>query len=162
MMDNDDGVQDHQLLMLEEEKDDIESQQIAQFQNRMNQRTQQINNVTSSITNIHEIFQNLNDLVKQQGQTLNKFEDNIGDSKENTKETVNELKQALQNESPTLSERVTQPAGSDLSTTCVLIWFFFALLMFLIDFHSEQNAQMEENNLLMNGQNLPKGNGGPL
>lgn len=92
MMDNDDGVQDQQLLMLEEEKDDIESQQIAQFQNRMNQRTQQINNVTSSITNIHEIFQNLNDLVKQQGQTLNKFEDNIGDSKENTKETVNELK----------------------------------------------------------------------
>lgn len=116
--------------------------------------------MTSSITNIHEIFQNLNDLVKQQGQTLNRFEDNIGDTKGNTKETVSELKQALQSESPTISERVTQPIGNDLSTTCVLIWFFFALLMFLIDFHSEQNAQIEENNILINGQSFPKG--GPL
>ena len=119
--------------MMEEEKDDLESQQIAQFQNRMNQRTNQINKVTSSISNIHEIFTNLNELVKQQGQTLNRFEDNICDTKENTKETVKELKTALENESPTLSERVTQPIGTDLSTTCVLIWFFFALLMFLID-----------------------------
>lgn len=116
----------------------------------MNQRTKQINNVTTSITNIHEIFQNLNELVQQQGQTLNKFENNIGDTKENTKETVSELKQALQNESPTITERVTQSSGSDLSTTCVLIWFFFALLMFLIDFHSEQNAQIEENNIMIN------------
>jgi len=67
------------------------------------------------------------------------------DTKDNTKETVTELKHALQSESPTISERVTQPIGSDLSTTCVLIWFFFALLMFLIDFHSEQQSQIEEN-----------------
>ena len=121
----------------------------------MQQRTQQINNVTNTIGNINEIFQNLNDLVKQQGQTLNRFEDNIADTKQNTTETVSELKQALHNESPTLSQRVTQPLGSDLSTTCVLIWFFFALLMFLIDFHSEQNAQMEENTLLINSQTHP-------
>lgn len=53
-----------QLQMIEEEKDDLESQQISQFQDRMNQRTKQITNVTQSITNIHEIFQNLNELVQ--------------------------------------------------------------------------------------------------
>lgn len=45
-----------QQLLQEEAKDDLESQQMAQFQNRMNQRTQQITTVTTSITNIHEIF----------------------------------------------------------------------------------------------------------
>ena len=57
------------------------------------------------------------------------------DAKANTGDTVCELKEALKSEKPTLGERLTQPVGSDLSTTCVLIWFFFALLMFLIDFH---------------------------
>lgn len=60
------------------------------------------------------------------------------DSKANTKDTVNELKETLKNESPNLTERVQQPYQNDLSTTCVLIWFLFALVMFLIDFHTEE------------------------
>ena len=63
IIENEDQVQQNLMMMEEAKGDDIESQQISQFQNRMNQRTKQINNVTTSITNIHEIFQNLNELV---------------------------------------------------------------------------------------------------
>jgi t-SNARE complex subunit (syntaxin) len=84
------------------------------------------------------MFQSLNDIVVQQGQTLNRLEDNICDAKGNTKDTVSELKEALKNESPSLGERLANPGRTnDLSTTCVLIWFIFALLMFLIDFRGE-------------------------
>jgi t-SNARE complex subunit (syntaxin) len=81
------------------------------------------------------MFTSLNDLVSQQGQTLNRFEDNISDSKMNTGDTVKELKETLKNEKPNLSERLSKPLGGDLSTTCVLIWFFVAVFMFLVDFH---------------------------
>ena len=44
-----------------------------------------------------------------------------------------ELTQAVKNESPNIAERITKP-GSDLSTTCVAIWFIFAFVMFMVDF----------------------------
>ena len=71
--------------------------------------------------------------------------DNIFDTKANTKETVSELKEALKSEGASLTERMQTPIrGNDLSTTCVLVWFIFALLMFLIDFRGEQQAQTDE------------------
>ena len=66
------------------------------------------------------------------------MEDNITDAKCNTGDTVNELKETLKTEAPNLSQRMQGPRSNDLSTTCVLIWFVFALVMFLIDFHSEE------------------------
>ena len=76
---------------------------------------------------------------------MNRLEDNIGETKGNTGDTVDELKAALKMEKPTLTERITTNplfggAGGitkDLSTTCVLIWFFFAIFMFIIDFKGE-------------------------
>ena len=59
------------------------------------------------------MFQNLNEIVMQQGQTLNKFEDNIQETNKNTQESVLELKQAVKNESPTLAERLISPTGSN-------------------------------------------------
>ena len=80
---------------------------------------------------------------------MNRLEDNICDSKGNTKDTVDELKEALKSESASLSERMANPVrGNDLSTTCVLVWFIFALLMFLIDFRGEQQAQTEEQSII--------------
>ena len=80
---------------------------------------------------------------------MNRLEDNICDSKSNTKDTVDELKEALKSESATLTERMANPGrGADLSTTCVLVWFIFALLMFLIDFRGEQQAQTEEQSII--------------
>ena len=84
------------------------------------------------------MFSSLRDIVHQQGQTLDRLEDNITDSKSNTKDTVSELKEALKSEAPTLTERIAQPSrGADLSTTCVIIWFVLAVVMFLIDFTGE-------------------------
>jgi hypothetical protein len=37
-------------------------------------------------------------MVQDQGETINLLENNIGDTKDNTKETVSELKTALANE----------------------------------------------------------------
>ena len=78
------------------------------------------------------------------------MEDNITDAKCNTGDTVNELKETLKTEAPNLTQRMNGPRNNDLSTTCVLIWFVFALVMFLIDFHSEEQAQIEER-VLMEG-----------
>ena len=83
------------------------------------------------------MFKNLNEIVSQQGQVLNRLEDNIVDTKDNTKDTVIELQETIKNEAPTIQERITAP-GSDLSTTCVMLWFFFALVMFCIDFGSSK------------------------
>jgi len=48
---------DDKLLLEEEEKQpDIENQQILNFQNRMNKRTEQIGTVTQSIGRIKDIF----------------------------------------------------------------------------------------------------------
>ena len=103
----------------------------------MDHRSDQIKNVTSGLANIQDMFKSLNEIVAQQGETLNRLEDNIVDTKANTGDTVSELKEAVKLEKPTISERVSQPIGSDLSTTCVLVWFFFAFVMFLIDFHGQ-------------------------
>lgn len=90
--------------------------------------------MTENISKIQDMFKSLNEIVSQQGQTLNRFEDNIIDTKHNTGETVIELTEALKNEGSTISERMTAPIGRDFSTTCVVIWFVFAFAMFLIDF----------------------------
>lgn len=140
-------------MMEEEKKISSDDPEVAQFQQRMDQRTEQIGNVTSSIGRIQSMFQSLNEIVNQQGQSLDRLENNIIDSKQNTKETVDELKEAVKNEKPNIQERVSQPIGSDLSTTCVLIWFFFALIMFLIDFKGQQDSQAEDQIIMDSAQN---------
>jgi len=55
------------------------------------------------------------------------------DAKKNTGDTVIELTTALKSEQPNLTERITQP-GSDMSTTCVMVWFIFAFAMFVMNF----------------------------
>lgn len=80
------------------------------------------------------MFSSLNEIVSQQGQTLNRLEDNLMDTKANTSETVIELTETVKNESSTISERVSQPIGQDMTTTCVTVWFIFAIAMFVIDF----------------------------
>ena len=125
-----------QLLIPEEEKE--VSAEMRQFADKMTSRTNQIGNVTQSIGKIQNMFKTLNEIVQQQGQTLDRLEDNITDAKCNTGDTVNELKETLKTEAPNLTQRINGPRNNDLSTTCVLIWFVFALVMFLIDFHSEE------------------------
>ena len=65
---------------------------------------------------------------------MNRLDNNICDTKANTADTVIELAETIKNEKPTISERITAPVGSDISTTCVVMWFVFAFAMFLIDF----------------------------
>lgn len=48
------------------------------------------------------MFQDLAEMVQDQGETINLLENNIGDTKDNTKETVSELKTSLANESPNI------------------------------------------------------------
>lgn len=104
--------------------------------------------MAQSIGKINEIFQNLNELVVQQGETLTRLEDNLLDTKGNTGDTVDQLKQAVKNEKPNLSERVSSPLGSDLSTTCLVVWFFFAFIMFLVDFQGQTKSRVEDQILM--------------
>ena len=79
-----------------------ESQALKAFQDRIEDRTNRIQNVTSSIGKVRELFKDLNEIVMQQGETLNAFSDNIIRTKENTGEAVTELTTAQKNESPTI------------------------------------------------------------
>lgn len=93
-----------QLIQLDDPKD---KEKNSAFQKQMLKRTEHIGNVTNSIGKIQQMFSSLNEIVSQQGQTLNRLEDNMLDTKGNTGETVIELTQTVKNESPTITERAT-------------------------------------------------------
>lgn len=75
------------------------------------------------------MYENLNEIVAEQGETLNKIEDNFTVSKGNTKRTVDELRKALKNEK-TIKERL---CGCDFGIMCLSLWFIIAIIFFSID-----------------------------
>jgi t-SNARE complex subunit (syntaxin) len=60
---------------------------------------------------------------------MNKIEDNIVVSKQNTKKTVQELAKALNSEK-SIRDRI---CGCDFGMMCLSIWFIVAVLFLLID-----------------------------
>ena len=56
------------------------------------------------------------------------------------------MEEAVKNEKPTLTERLVDnpllggkgSVTGDISTTCVLVWFFFAVVMLLVDFSGDE------------------------
>lgn len=75
------------------------------------------------------MYQTLNEIVVEQGETMNKIEDNIVVSKQNTKKTVQELAKALNSEK-SIRDRI---CGCDFGMMCLSIWFIVAVLFLLID-----------------------------
>jgi t-SNARE complex subunit (syntaxin) len=75
------------------------------------------------------MYQTLNQIVDQQGDTMNKIEENILVSKSNTKKTVQELAKAL-NAEKSIRERIF---GCDFGMMCLSIWFIVAVLFLMID-----------------------------
>ena len=75
------------------------------------------------------MYSNLNDLVDQQGKTLHRINDNVVDSKVNTKNTLKDMKKALKNEG-TLKDKL---AGGDISVMCLAIWASIVVLMIYFD-----------------------------
>ena len=51
----------------------------------MKNRTEKITKVSSSLLKIHKMYENLNLIVAEQGETLNRIEDNTAFTKHNTK-----------------------------------------------------------------------------
>lgn len=76
------------------------------------------------------MYATLNEIVQEQGETLNKIEDNCAQTKNNTKETVSELQKALSFHK-TLRDRIQQ---GDMSILCLAIWVLVALTFFSMDF----------------------------
>ncbi len=95
----------------------------------MERRGEQINRVQNSLLKIHKMYQTLNEIVVEQGETMNKIEDNIVVSKQNTKKTVQELAKALNSEK-SIRDRI---CGCDFGMMCLSIWFIVAVLFLLID-----------------------------
>lgn len=83
----------------------------------------------NSLVKIHKMYQTLNEIVVEQGETMNKIEDNIVVSKQNTKKTVQELAKALNSEK-SIRDRI---CGCDFGMMCLSIWFIVAVLFLLID-----------------------------
>lgn len=75
------------------------------------------------------MYETLNEIVQEQGETLNKIEDNFTVTRGNTKKTVEELHKTLANEK-TIRERI---CGCDFSIMCLTIWFIVAVVFFGID-----------------------------
>ncbi len=83
----------------------------------------------NSLVKIHKMYQTLNEIVVEQGETMNKIEDNIVVSKQNTKKTVQELAKALNSEK-SIRDRI---CGCDFGMMCLSIWFIVAVFFLLID-----------------------------
>ena len=75
------------------------------------------------------MYENLNEIVKQQGETLNRLEDNVSYTKHNTKKTVEELRETLNNEKSIRD----QLCGCDFGIMCLSIWFIIAVIFLGID-----------------------------
>lgn len=75
------------------------------------------------------MYETLNEIVQEQGETLNKIEDNVVCTKSNTAKTVSELKKALKNEG-TIRERL---CACDFGVMCLSVWFIIAVVFFMID-----------------------------
>ena len=95
----------------------------------MKQRTQKIVKVSTSLQKINKMQLTLNEIVAEQGETLNRIEDNFFQTKTNTKKTVDELKKTLKNEK-TVKEKIM---SCDTSVMCLSVWFIVACAFFLID-----------------------------
>ena len=92
-------------------------------------RDSKIARVARSLGHVHKMYKNLNELVDQQGTTLHRINDNVVDSRANSKGTLKEMKKALKNEG-TLRDKV---ASGDCSIMCLAIWFCVVVLMFYFD-----------------------------
>ena len=92
-------------------------------------RDSKIQRVAKSLGHVHKMYKNLNDLVDQQGVTLNRINDNVVDSKMNSKATLKDMKRALKNEG-TFKEKL---ASGDCSLVCLAIWFGIVAVMFYFD-----------------------------
>ena len=92
-------------------------------------RDSKIARVARSLGHVHKMYKNLNDLVDQQGTTLSRINENVIDSKENSKATLKDMKKALHNEG-TLQDKLAQ---GDCSFICLAIWFAVVAIMFYFD-----------------------------
>ena len=92
-------------------------------------RTAKISKVANSLLKINKMYETLNQIVAEQGETLTRLEDNIIQSKSNTKGTVRELKKTQNNEKAIRD----QLCGCDFGIMCLSIWFIVAVIFFFLD-----------------------------
>lgn len=85
--------------------------------------------MTNSLHKINKMYETLNEIVEEQGETLNRMEDNFRSTRQNTKGTVEELKKTLMREK-NLKERIM---SCDFSVMCLGVWFIVAFVFFTLD-----------------------------
>ena len=68
---------------------------------------------------------------------MNRINDNVVDSKGNTKATLKDMKKSLKNEG-TLKDKL---ANGDCSVMCLAIWFAVVVLMFYFDLQVSPTKQ---------------------
>lgn len=101
-------------------------------------RDSKIARVAKSLGHVHKMYKNLNELVDQQGVTLNRINDNVVDSKVNSKATLKDMKRALKNEG-TLQDKL---ASGDCSLVCLAIWFGIVVVMLYCDMQVSPKYQI--------------------
>ena len=121
-----------QILDLEEEKRD--EFQIESAANYMSMRNRKIEKVAKAMGTVHNMYKTLNDIVDQQGVTLHRIQDNVHESKANTKSAKKETKKALMNEK-SLKDKF---AGGDCGVTCMVMWLIVVVIMFFVDMNLSQ------------------------
>ena len=109
-----------------EEDNEFQMEGTADF---VKMRDTKIARVARSLGHVHKLYKNLNDLVDQQGETLHRIQDNVVDSKSNSKATLKDMNKALKNEG-TFKDKL---ASGDCSMLCLAIWFTVVVLMFYFD-----------------------------
>lgn len=64
-------------MQVEESKGDVQDFQVDSHEDFIQNRSQKITAVQSSLLKINKMYQTLNEIVQEQGETLNKIEDNF-------------------------------------------------------------------------------------
>lgn len=68
--------------------------------------------------------------MAEQGETLTRLEDNVCNTKFNTKKAVDEIRTTLRNDKK-FRDRI---CGCDMGIMCLSVWFIVAVVFFLLDF----------------------------
>lgn len=94
-------------------------------------RGAKIAHVAQSIDTIHTLYESINEIVQQQGITLNRIEDNVVSGKEDVVKAKQEMQKAAKNtQSKSLIERLKK---GETGMVSLMVCFVFVVILFWVD-----------------------------
>lgn len=109
----------------------IDEFEIVSREEYVEMRGAKIAHVAQSLNTINTLYENINEIVQQQGITLNRIEGNVVSGKQNVSEAKKEMQKATKNtQTKSLIERLRQ---GETGMVSLMVCFVFVVILFWVD-----------------------------